>query len=328
MPAEELPLARHERFHTSDVWQAREEVGQAFCDHRLRIMDRAARLDARLHAAPFDKTGLYYLDYGTSVRITPGDLESFYLVQIPLAGRAEITLGRERIVSDRRLASVPSPTGQLDMHWGDGNPQLIVWFERKALEAQLGSLLGRSVRRPLVFDLGMDLTTPAARSWLGVVDLMRREADAAESMRDQPLVVRQLEGLLMTQLLMAQPSNYAAALHGDPPRLTPPVVRRAMELIEARCAEPLTVADVAQYVGVSIRALQEGFRRHLETTPLGYLRDVRLERVRAELSAADPTAATVTRTAARWGFLHPGRFSVAYRERFGESPSQTLRAPG
>ncbi|GAA3183305.1 MULTISPECIES: AraC family transcriptional regulator [Streptomyces] len=325
MPADEPPLANHQLFHTADIWEARAEVGRAFCPHDLRIVQRSATLDARLHGAPFDRTGLYYLDYGTEVRITPGDLESFFLVQIPLAGYAEITCGREEIISSPELASVPSPAGKLDMRWGGGNPQLIVWLDRAAMEAHLGSLLGRTVRRPISFSLGMNLTTPGSRSWLNIVDLMRREAEGPGGMTSRPIVTKQLESLLMTQLLMAQPHNYSPALHGEQPRVAPPAVRRAMEIIEAHAAEPLTVAEIAECVGVGVRALQEGFRRHLDTTPLAYLREVRLDHVRKELLSGDPGTTTVTAVAARWGFLHPGRFSVAYRRQFGEPPSQTLR---
>jgi AraC-like DNA-binding protein len=36
----------------------------------------------------------------------------------------------------------------------------------------------------------------------------------------------------------------------------------------------------------------------------------------------------VTEIAVQWGFLQLGSFAARYRERFGESPSQTLkRAP-
>jgi transcriptional regulator GlxA family with amidase domain len=32
--------------------------------------------------------------------------------------------------------------------------------------------------------------------------------------------------------------------------------------------------------------------------------------------------------AGRWGFVHLGRFASQYRQLFGETPSETLRAPG
>ncbi|GGS10334.1 AraC family transcriptional regulator [Streptomyces humidus] len=325
MPSPLIPLGSHERFHTSELEVARAQVGRAFRAHDLRVVQRSAQLDARMHGVTFGDVGLYYLDYGADVLITPGALEDFYLVQMPLAGSAEITCGRQQVVSTPRLASVPSPTDHLAMRWHAGSPQLIVWIRRSALEDHLGKLLGRHPRVPVRFDLAMDLTTPGARSWLNIVDLLRRDADTTGGMLDQPLIVKQLEHLLSTQLLLTQPHNYTAALQGDRPRVAPPTVRRAMDLIEGHAAEPLTVEDVAEAVGVSVRALQEGFRRHLGTTPVAYLREVRLDRVRSELISALPGTTTVTDAAYRWGFFHPGRFAIAYRERFGEHPSQTLR---
>lgn len=322
---EPIPLVTHERFHTSEVEVARAQVGRTFCAHDLRVLGRSARLDARLNGVTFGDTGLYYLTYGAEVMITPGALQEFYLIQMPLDGSAEITCGGEHIVSTPHMASVPSPTEALAMRWQEGNAQLIVWIRRTALEAHLGKLLGRQPRTPVRFDLGMDLTTPGARSWLGIVDLLRGDADNSGGMLDQPVAVKQLESLLTTQLLLTQPHNYSAALNGEQPRVAPPTVRRAMELMECHAAEPLTVEDVAEAVGVSVRALQEGFRRHLQTTPVSYLREVRLDRVRAELTAAAPGTTTVTDVAYRWGFFHPGRFAIAYKNRFGEHPSQTLR---
>ena len=155
---------------------------------------------------------------------------------------------------------------------------MIVRFDRAVLEAHLGKLMGRTPRRPLTFSLGMDLTRPPARSWLSVVELLRREAETGGAMLEQPVALGQLEGLLMTQLLLAQPSNYSEALSNGQPRVAPTAVERAVDVIEARAAEPLSVEDLAEAVGVGARALQEGFRRQLETTPMSYLREVRLDR--------------------------------------------------
>lgn len=54
------------------------------------------------------------------------------------------------------------------------------------------------------------------------------------------------------------------------------------------------------------------------------LRQVRLARVRQAL-LTDTDTATITEIAMGWGFTHMGRFSLSYRQVFGESPSETLR---
>lgn len=320
-----LPLTRHARVRTGDVDEAREAVARAFCPHTLIPLDGARALDARFHSVQLGRIGLHYLDYGATVRIAPREFKDFYLVQIPLAGHADITSGRDRIRSDRNRASVPAPDQPLTLHWMQGNPQLIVWIDRPHLEDHLRKMLCRPLREPIRFDLGMDMTDPGIRSWRKVVDLLVGEVDGGGVIPAEPLAMRQLEQLLLTQFLLGQPSNYSAALHREPPSPAPKVIRHAAELIEEHACEPLTVEDIAEATGLSVRAMQDGFRKFLGTTPMHYLRDVRLERVHAELVAADPATSTVTEVAVRWGLLHPGRFSVQYRERFGESPSTTLR---
>lgn len=76
---------------------------------------------------------------------------------------------------------------------------------------------------------------------------------------------------------------------------------------------------------MSVRSLQESFRRSLDTTPMASLRGIRLEKVHRELSAAEPGTTTVTDVATRWCFLHLGRFAAAYARAYGEHPSETLR---
>lgn len=67
------------------------------------------------------------------------------------------------------------------------------------------------------------------------------------------------------------------------------------------------------------------FRRHLDTSPMTYLRQIRLRRAHRDLLTGDPTRDTVAEIAIRWGFAHTGRFSQVYRIEFGQSPSVTLR---
>ena len=61
--------------------------------------------------------------------------------------------------------------------------------------------------------------------------------------------------------------------------------------------------------------------------PIRYLSLRRMHLVRRALLGADPSTATVTRLATDHGFWELGRFAVAYRTLFGESPSESLRRP-
>jgi AraC-like DNA-binding protein len=105
----------------------------------------------------------------------------------------------------------------------------------------------------------------------------------------------------------------------------PVALRRAIACIEASPDRDLSIGEIARVAGVSPRAVQLAFRRHLDTTPTAYMRRVRLEQARHRLLNATPEdGLTVTRVALDWGFANPGRFARAYRAAYGELPSQTL----
>jgi transcriptional regulator GlxA family with amidase domain len=111
---------------------------------------------------------------------------------------------------------------------------------------------------------------------------------------------------------------------GDVPR----ILRQAVTFIHENADADIGLDDIAAVGNVTPRSVQYAFRRHLGTTPLEYLRRVRLDRAHRDLQAADPATDTVTAIAGRWGFAHAGRFSLAYKATFGTAPSATLRAYG
>lgn len=100
----------------------------------------------------------------------------------------------------------------------------------------------------------------------------------------------------------------------------------AVEYLHAHAREPLTVREIADIAGISVRGLQEAFQRDLERSPMAYLREVRLDSVHAELLTLEPGTARIGDVAGRWGFGHLGRFSAEYAKRFGEYPRQTLHS--
>ncbi|MDF3280786.1 AraC family transcriptional regulator [Gordonia sp. N1V] len=319
------PLSNFELAYADDVDAARASVGDAFCRHGLAPMERADGFMARFHGVQLGGVGLYYLDYGASVRIDPTALDDFYLVQIPLSGSAVIVGEDWDMVSTPKSASVLQPDEKISMRWAAGNRQLLVRIDSVVLHEQLRKRLGRIPRQHLRFAPALSTTSHAERAWLALVHTLVDSVDTLGPHSNQ-LAVGELGAAVVNQLLLSQPHNYSAEVHGiSAATPVPRAVRRAADLLAERADQQINIPDIADEVGLSVRSLQTGFRTHFETSPTEYLRTVRLERVRTALIDADATRATVADIALRWGFVHLGRFAATYRAAYGESPATTLR---
>lgn len=101
-------------------------------------------------------------------------------------------------------------------------------------------------------------------------------------------------------------------------------VRQAEAIMFASYAGPISIAAIAQEIGVGERSLQIAFKRHRGVGPRETLNRIRLQMAQEKLKRAD-NCDGVSSIALDCGFVHFGRFSVAYRKLFGESPSDTLR---
>ena len=103
------------------------------------------------------------------------------------------------------------------------------------------------------------------------------------------------------------------------------IVKIAEDYALAHAEEHLYVSDLCRAAAVSERTLEYAFKEAMGLRPMAYLIRLRLHRVRQALLAGAPGSTTVSAEALHWGFWHFGEFSRAYKECFGELPSETLR---
>jgi AraC-like DNA-binding protein len=104
------------------------------------------------------------------------------------------------------------------------------------------------------------------------------------------------------------------------------VIRRFCEIVAMHPLKPLHVPETSHALGVSGRTLRMACQKHLGVSPTQYLLLRRMHLARRALRRSDPDVTRVTEVATNLGFWELGRFSVNYRQLFGESPSTTLRA--
>lgn len=307
-------------FASRDLAHTRSMVGKVMKPHRLQVHGAAQGVNARMHHMGFGGVSLNRLAYGADVDIEPGPLDDFYLVQMPLCGQARVASGRQAIDSDVHTASVLSPSDGTTMRWSADCDQLMMRIDRPLVDRAIGALSGRLEPESVRFQLSFRWRECAL--WCGLVHYLSECALRPFDPGTCRLMVSSIEQLVVSTLVSVQPHDMAT-----PPRrcatVLPRHVKRVQDFLHANVAEPVTADQMAAIAGVSLRSLYAAFKEYCGVSPMQYLRDLRLEAARSSL-LREPDC-SVASIAMRWGFGHLGRFSSEYKQRYGETPSQSLR---
>ncbi|MCA8293799.1 helix-turn-helix domain-containing protein [Burkholderia sp. AU30198] len=103
------------------------------------------------------------------------------------------------------------------------------------------------------------------------------------------------------------------------------IVRRVHDFVIGHPEAPVDVLSLCAQLRVSRRTMQNSFQSVVQTSPLHYVRSLRLSQVRRMLLDTRQADLPISDAAARWGFIHLGHFANAYKAQFGELPSTTAR---
>ncbi|MHB8689990.1 MAG: AraC family transcriptional regulator [Solirubrobacteraceae bacterium] len=305
----------------SDLESAVASLTEAYSEMTVVPARFAQRVRLRLLVATLPNLRLG--DMRISKSMVSAESNPGYAVCLPIDGVIRISSGGATAhVRGSSGAVVSAGEAVRAEYLSDDSNMLIVHFERAAIEAELAAMLGHGISAPVRFDL--QLTHVDDAPFARALRLLRSELDTPGGLTAFPEMSVRLGRLTMAGLLISHASNYSEELTRRREIVGPRAIREAIALIEDRPAQIETVADIASAVGLSVRALDDGFRRHVGTPPMTYLRQVRLARAHEELVAADADVTTATYVAGSWGFWHYGRFAAAYRRRYGCTPSQTL----
>lgn len=318
------PMLRSHSFEETRAYLAR---SHAIDMDLAGPLPQRTSLDVRLNALFLPGQWVAFLKYDVAARLrlrpwsSPWLGREVYWVHFTLQGSMQATIGGRICDGDEHRGIVLSPACDKTLHTSLDNARLSLAVRAEALNRHLAALLGEAPRAPLEFAPAIDATCGHGRRLAGILHWAAAESERGASF-GQPLIAARFEAFVLDALLLCQPHNYSAALHRVERRVAPRDVRRALDFIHANLGQPLTLADLVAVSGVAGRTLLQHFHDFHGVSPMRYLRDLRLERVRDELESGE--AATIAACAQRYGFAHPGRFSIEYRQRFGESPSTTL----
>jgi AraC-like DNA-binding protein len=289
-------------------------------------MSATDRFDACQHRVAGEHVSLNYLRYGGDVTIEPGELTDFYLIQIPLTGTAVVSNGCRTVFSSPDTASILNPDRYTTMRWHGGCEKLLLQIDRNFVCGVASKMAGIALADGLRFAPEFRLTEPSAVRWFrglkGVI-CAAEQGHAFETGTGH--LQRHIEEGLVSALLETQQNTASSLLSPPQCRTAPAILKRALAMIHEQLREDFSLLDLCRHAGTTPRNLQLIFKRELNLTPVQYVQECRLNLARHLLLAGNGALA-VSDAADLSGHRHLGRFSVAYKKRYGESPRATARS--
>lgn len=301
-------------FNQADAYAVSEYVNQHVGSHEIRLPPKG-RPQASISHRTFSSLDLCRISYGARVQVLSPALESIYHLQILLHGHCRsFACGREQIYTSGEILLI-NPDDPVDLTYSADCEKFIIklpvgLLENACLEQKWG-LPKNGIR---FASSRYDLNT--LECFVQLLGLICQEAEGAAAPQVQTLYER----IVASKLLGLLASNVARRV---PEQSLGQGFEAVRQFIDAHLRKEISIEQLMDVARVSERSLYLLFERQVGVSPRDYVRQRRLERVRELLQS--PAARSVTEIALDHGFLHLGRFSEAYRKRFGELPSQTTR---
>lgn len=317
-----LPLDKHVLFTSTSLDEVRDRTAEVLSRCFLQVRGGYA-FSARHHYVGLNALSLNYIQYGSATTIEPGLLDDFYALLIPLEGRVELEIDAQRYAFSSEASAILSPSSYLRMDWSADCRILFVRLNRSRVETILEAEIGRVVYKPLIFEPIIARTQAFGASLFRFISYLVGEIEATAPTLLYGSVIDHLESSVIEMLLKGQKHNYVYDLENTR-GIIPACVRRVEKYVDFNADRNIKLDDLLAVAGVSASTLRTSFRRFRGVTVTEHVRLVKLERARSDLLSAS-AGTTVTSIASRWGFEQFGRFAGLYRQRYNETPSQTLR---
>lgn len=318
-----MPFEHHRVFDTADLDEARYRTSSVLSPHRLAMTKRGQTLRNRLDMLACGRMSLIRLDWGANVSVDPGSLNEYYLLVLPVKGRAVFHFDGRDIAVSVHAPVIISPYRRFRFTADSDYEQVVLRLDLRAVCEAWRGLTAQDAAPAICFDAVVSMQTAAWQALMPMLQWVTRCAGLGAGQNvAQAALLDQTEKLMATTLLLHQPHDMAARLWPAPPPVASLAVRRAQAYMLEHLGEAVPVSVVASHCGLSVGRLQALFQDECGQSPLQWQRKQRLQAVRQALLSKDE-ACKVGETAMRYGFTHLGEFAQAYRQAFGETPQQT-----
>ncbi len=307
----------------SDLDELSQILSTSQCQMTVTALDRTpTTFRANFNSA----NGISIADcaYTGSLRVERKGRSERVLIFLPIHGNASFDDGRSQTLSIPGQGTIIEAAHNNITNLFGPRHHLGFFIDQTKLRNHLTQLLERTITGSIDFHPQIDLTAGSGLVLAQLAQSVRAGLASDGPFRRSPIVLASLWDSISHLIIETLPNRYSDELARPAPAPAPRHVKHAIDFIHERIAEPISLHDIATAAKVSGRTLNQGFRQFRNTTPMSYLREIRMVAAHHDLLAAHSNEA-VADIAMKWGFTHLGRFAAEYKKRFGLLPSQVLK---
>ncbi|WP_408445210.1 anthranilate 1,2-dioxygenase regulatory protein AndR [Paraburkholderia sediminicola] len=299
-------------FESADLDETRERISRVMQPHLLVPSGAKAGL-SHMDFVRLGGVGIGTIAFGTAMRVDVEAVDGYHLLMFCVTGQAKVRTRGRTVCVDQSNAVLCAAGEPFDAVLSPDCEQFILRIDTglpgtQAWSARLGP--GSHIH----------VDSPALGGWMQQLNLIANSSALLDLARKNDGVGRQL-GRLLLELLT--PGHATVAPEPNRRTASPGFVKRAEDFMHEHCGEVLRLPDIAMALGLAERTLRDGFQQFRGISPTQYLRQIRLDKAHEILREATADV-YVSDVAMDCGLMHLGRFSIEYKKRFGESPSDTL----
>ena len=309
---------------TKQIDTAQSVMSKSIAPHTLLPKERWGAVDVAYYCTDTPPICLHRIRYGAPVTVKHPPTIDFFILQLTLSGHCSSTSQRGTALSSPNDLIMVNPDQKVTKEWEAGAEQLMIKIDKNELERHLAMETDNGRVTSLAFE-SIALHAEEAGAMVDLIRLIGDDLLKSHPVVSKPATSRYLLSSLLSLILHSMPHNGRQLLAGPISPAAPRYVRRAEDFIRQHIASDFGVQEIASSAGVSGRSITKGFRRFRETTPMNYVRSLRLDIARQKLLQADNARHSVTTIALSCGIHHLSRFAQDYAARFGELPSETIR---
>jgi len=301
---------------------AHPEVLSAFANkklgrHTIEIINYKSD-QSFLNYAEFSGLGLVSICYASEVKIRSPELEKMFHLQLVTEGECKVTFKDARVILRQGDAIMLNPNEPIELDYSFNCKKLIIKIPESAVQFAVLSDLGCVPKSGICFERS-PVNFFRFPSLINLFEAVFLEIEDYEA--DIFCAFDPYKEIVVRKLLRTFSSNVQQTKGSID---IPPRMKKVIQYIDENIKDNIDLEELADVSKVSVRTIYNMFSASFSSTPRGYIKKRKLQRIREELLSG--SARNVTEAALDYGFVHFGRLSCDYKKLFGELPSETKRA--